>query len=33
MYGQDILCPHKISCPYIERYDFHTAMKFEELLN
>ena len=37
MYGQDILCeiskvpfeiPHKISYPYIERYDFNTALKF-----
>ena len=37
MYGQDILCgiskgtfeiPHKISYPYIERYDFYTTLKF-----
>ena len=37
MYGQDILCgiskvpfeiPHKISYPYIERYDFYTTFKF-----
>ena len=36
MYGLDILCgilkvpfeiPHKISYPYIERYDFYTALK------
>ena len=42
MSGQDILCriskgtfeiPHKISCPYIERYDFNTVMKFEDLLD
>ena len=41
MYGQDILCgiskvpfeiPHKISYPYIERYDFYTTLKFSELL-
>ena len=40
MYGQDILCgiskgtfeiPHKISYPYIERYDFYTMLKFQEL--
>ena len=38
----DILCgiskvlldiPHKISYPYIERYDFHTKLKFEELFD
>ena len=37
MYGQDILCgiskvpfeiPHKITYPYIERYDFYTMLKF-----
>ena len=37
MYGQDILCgiskvlfeiPHKISYPYIERYDFYAILKF-----
>ena len=36
MYGYDILCgiskayliPHKISYPYIERYDFYTTLKF-----
>ena len=37
MYGQDISCgiskvpfemPHKISCPYIEIYDFYTILKF-----
>ena len=37
MYGYDILCgnskvhfeiPHKISYPYIERYDFDTTLKF-----
>ena len=42
MYGQDILCgiskvpfeiPHKISYPYIERYEFYTTLKFEELLD
>ena len=42
MYGQDILCgiskvpfeiPHKISYPYIERYDFYTTCKFLELLD
>ena len=42
MYGQDILCgiskvpfeiPHKISYPYIERYDFYTTLKFYELLD
>ena len=42
MYGQDILCgipkvpfeiPHKISYPYIERYDFYAALKFQELLD
>ena len=36
MYGQDILygiskvpfeIPHKISYPYIERYDFYTTLK------
>ena len=41
MYGWDILCeiskvpfeiPHKISNPYIERYDFYTTLKFYELL-
>ena len=25
--------PHKISCPYIERYDFYTKLKFQELLD
>ena len=25
--------PHKISYPYIERYDFYTALKFQELLD
>ena len=38
MYGQDIFCgiskatfeiPHKISYPYIERYDFYTTLKFK----
>ena len=38
MYAQDILCgiwketfeiPHKISYPYIERYDFYTKLKFK----
>ena len=42
MYGQDILCgiskvpfeiPHKISCPYIERFAFYTTSKFWELLH
>ena len=42
MYGWDILCgiskvpfeiPHKISYPYIERYDFYTTLKFQELLD
>ena len=44
MYGQDILrgiskvpfeIPHKISCPYIERYVFYTEVKFhgKELLS
>ena len=42
MYGQDILCgiskvtfeiPHKISYPYIERYDFYTTLKFVVLLD
>ena len=37
MYGKDILCgiskvpfeiPHKISHPYIEKYDFYTTSKF-----
>ena len=37
MYGLDILCgiskapfeiPHKLSYPYIERYDFYTTLKF-----
>ena len=42
MYGSDILrgiskvpfeIPHKISDPYIERYDFYTTSKFSELLD
>ena len=42
MYGYDILCeiwkvpfeiPHKISYPYIERYDFYTTLKCYELLD
>ena len=42
MYGWDILCGiskasfeilHKISNPYIERYDFYTTLKFSELLD
>ena len=42
MYGWDILCgiakgnfenPHKIFYPYIERFDFHTKLKFWELLD
>ena len=42
MYGQDILCgiskgtfeiPHKISYPYIGRFDFYTEMKFYEFLD
>ena len=42
MYGSDILreiskvpfeIPHKISDPYIERYDFYTTSKFAELLD
>ena len=42
MYGKDILCgiskgtfeiPYKISCPYIERCNFYTSSKFEELLD
>ena len=42
MYGSDILCgiskgtfeiPHKISYPYIERFHFHTKLKFPELLD
>ena len=42
MYGLDILCgiskvpfeiPHKISYPYIERYDFYAILKFLELLD
>ena len=42
MYAQDILCgiskspfeiPHKISYPYIERYNFYTALEFYELLD
>ena len=41
-HGQDILCgiskgtfeiPHKISCPYIEKYNFYTLLKFEEFLD
>ena len=41
MYGKDILCgiskgtfeiPHKISCPYIEKYHFY-IMLIEKLLN
>ena len=32
MYGQDILCGiSKVSCPYIERYDFNTMLKLQEL--
>ena len=42
MYGYDILCgiskapfeiPHKISYPYIERYEFYTTLKFYKLLD
>ena len=42
MHGSDIFCgiskctleiPHKISCPYIERCDFNTVLKFKELLD
>ena len=42
MYEQDMLfgiskvpfeIPHKISCPYIERYDFYTTLKLSELLD
>ena len=42
MYGQDILCgiskgtfeiPHKISYPYMERYDFYSKLEFWELLD
>ena len=42
MYGLDILCgiskvpfeiPLKISYPCIERYDFYTTLKFQELLD
>ena len=42
MYGSDVLCriskeyfeiPHKVSYPCIERCDFHTTLKFEELLD
>ena len=40
MYGQSMLCriskgifeiPHKISYPYIERYDFYAKLKIYEL--
>ena len=42
MYGQYILCviskgnfeiPHKISCPYTEKYEFYTKLNFKELLH
>ena len=42
MHGQDIVCgiskgtfeiPHKISYPYIERYDIHATLKFYKLLD
>ena len=42
MYGQNIMCGiskapfeirHKISYPYIEKYDFYTTLKFQELLD
>ena len=42
MYVYDILCgiskvpfeiPHRISYPYIERYDFYTTLKFWGLLD
>ena len=42
MYGRDILCgiskvpfeiPHKISCPYIERYVFYSRVEIQALLD
>ena len=42
MYGLDTSCgnsnvtfeiPHKLSDPYIERYNFDTMLKFSELLD